>query len=65
MINETITTIILTMSIYLILEGIIIYLFKKQTIKALKKLSKNKKELMKLGLAEIIIGLILILIVSL
>jgi len=56
---QTLQTIILTIGVLAIIEGLILTLFPKQTKKVLKELSKSKK-LRKIALTELIIGLILV-----
>lgn len=61
-----ITEIILaTLSIAMILEGLIIAIFPKQTAKEIKKIFKNKENAVKIGLMEIILALIILFIIAL
>jgi len=50
-------------AILIILEGVFVSFFSKQTSKILKEILKNPKKLKKYGIIELIIGIILLIVV--
>ena len=62
---DTIQTILATASIMILIEGLIVAIFPKQTIRGLKEIFKNKKNAVKVGLIEIILALLILFIISL
>ena len=62
---STIEIILATISVAMIIEGAFVSLFPEFTIKAIKKVFKNKQEVVKMGLIEIILSLIILFIISL
>ena len=62
---DTIQIILITASIMILIEGLLIAIFPKQVGKALKEIFKNKKNAVKIGLIEIILALLILFIISL
>lgn len=61
----TLQIILSTISVLMLIEGLIIVLFSKQIAKTIKHMFKNPKNTIKIGLIEIIISLIILLIIAL
>ena len=62
---EAIEIILITISFMLISEGIFLSLFSKQVVKEIKKIAKDRKTIVKIGLIEIILALIILFMISL
>jgi len=62
---NTLEIILATISAMLLIEGLIIAIFSKRYIKTIKKMFKNRKEVIKTGLIEIILALIILFIIAL
>jgi len=58
----TFKTILTTISVLLILEGIFIVFFPAQTKIIFNQMFKNKKQIRKIGLIEVIIGLVILIV---
>jgi len=54
-----------TIATLMLAEGSVIAIWPKSTAKTIKKIFKNKREVMKVGLIEMILGLIILFIISL
>ena len=54
-----------TLAVLMVIEGLIISIFPKQIKKAIKQIFKNKKQIVKIGLIEAIIGLLILFILTL
>jgi len=57
--------ILITLGILMLIEGLSLILFSKQIIKILKSLSRNQKNIIKIGFIEVIIAIFLILLANL
>ena len=62
---QTLDTILITISIMILIEGLIIVIFPIKLGKAIKKIFKNKQEVVKIGLIEVILALLILFIISL
>ncbi len=62
---EAIEIILITISFMLISEGIFLSLFSKQIAREIKKIAKDRKTIVKIGLIEIILALIILFMISL
>ncbi|MBU1136302.1 MAG: DUF2065 family protein [Nanoarchaeota archaeon] len=62
---NTIRIILITISLMILFEGLFLSLFPKQILKSIKKMFKNKENVVKTGLIEIILALIVLFIISL
>jgi len=60
----TIEIILITISALMLIEGAIIAIFPKSTLKQIRKIFKNTKTTIKIGLIEIILALIILFIIS-
>ncbi len=57
--------ILATIGVVMLVEGLIVALFPKETIKTLNQLFKSKQKVVKIGLIEMIIALAILLLVAL
>ncbi len=62
---NTLEIIFATIAGLILLEGLTISIFPRQAGKAYKEIFKNKKNAVKLGLAEIILALMILFVISL
>jgi uncharacterized protein YjeT (DUF2065 family) len=62
---QTLNIILATLSAAMLIEGLVIAIFPKSTIKELKRIFKNPKTAIKIGLIEIILALLVLFLISL
>jgi len=62
---DMISIVLITIAVLMVIEGLIISIFPKQVKKAIKQIFKNQKQIVKIGLIEVIIGLLILFILSL
>jgi len=62
---NTLEIILATISAAMLVEGTIIAIFPKSTIRTIKEIFKNKQNTVKMGLIEIILALLILLIIAL
>jgi hypothetical protein len=62
---NTLEIVLTTISGMVLLEGLIIATMSKKTIKVMRKMFKNKKEVVKIGMIEIILALLVLFLIAL